>query len=115
MTSENKYKTEDGTEYKSGDVLKVEDREYHQSTHYLNRQIEVDKIIENFGSISNFEKGLTANYADSTDDVKELINKVQDFVSEYDFERHEDTWTITQGSYEVESKIVRTFTMGDKK
>ena len=114
MTSENKYKTEDGTEYKSGDVLKVEDREYHQSTHYLNRQIEVDKIIENFGSISNFEKGLTANYADATDDVKELINKVQDFVSEYDFERHEDTWTINKGGYETDFEIVNEFTMEDK-
>ena len=115
MTSENKYKLEDGTLYKPGDTIKLEEREYHQSTHYLNRQIEVDKIIENFGSISNFEKGLSTNYSAATDEVKELIDKVQDFVSEYDFERHEDTWTITQGSYDVESKIVKEFTMGHKK
>ena len=76
MTSENKYKLEDGTLYKPGDTIKLEEREYHQSTHYLNRQIEVDKIIENFGSISNFEKGLSTNYSDATDEVKELIDKV---------------------------------------
>jgi hypothetical protein len=115
MTSENKYKLEDGTLYKPGDTIKLEVREYHQSTHYLNRQIEVDKIIENFGSISNFEKGLSTNYSDATDEVKELIDKVSDFINDHDYDREEDCWTMSKGGYDVETEIVKEFTMGHKK
>ena len=40
------YKLEDGTEYKSDDYIKVETREYHQTTHDLNRQIAVEPDSE---------------------------------------------------------------------
>lgn len=112
-----KYKLEDGTEYKPGDTLKVEDKEYHQSTHYLNREIDVDDIIEQFDSLQNFEKGLYFNwneYSSASDEDKELADKVQEFVSEHDYERHEDTWTINKGGFDVDSEIVSEFTMEDK-
>ena len=51
-------RTEDGTAYPKDGYIKVETREYHQTTHYLNRQIAVSDIIEEFGSLPNFEKGL---------------------------------------------------------
>jgi len=68
-----KYKLEDGTEYKPGDTLKLEEREYHQSTHYINKHIEVDDVIEEFGSLQNFEKGLYFdwnNYSTASDEDK---------------------------------------------
>ena len=111
------YKLEDGTEYKPGDTIKLEEREYHQSTHYLNKHIDVDAVIEEFGSLQNFEKGLYFNwneYSTASDEDKELADKVSDFVSEHDYERHEDTWTINKGGYETDFEIVNEFTMEDK-
>ena len=35
----------DGTAYSINDYIKVETREYHQTTHYLNRQISAKDII----------------------------------------------------------------------
>ena len=112
------YKLEDGTEYKRGSTLKVEQREYHQSTHYLNKHISVDDIIDEFGSLQNFEKGLYfdySNYQNASDEDKELADKVSDFVSEHDYERHEDLWTDRKGGYDVECEIVKEFTMEDTK
>ena len=112
-----KYKLEDGTEYKPGDTLKLEEREYHQSTHYINKHIEVDDVIEEFGSLQNFEKGLYFNwndYSTASDEDKKLADDVQEFVSQLDYERHEDTWTINKGGFDVDSEIVQEFTMEDK-
>jgi hypothetical protein len=36
---------EDGTAYPLDGYIKVETKEYHQTTHYLNRQIAVEDII----------------------------------------------------------------------
>ena len=109
------YKLEDGTEYKSDDYIKVETREYHQTTHYLNRQIAVEDIINEFGSLPNFEKGLYFDWNDknNTDEDRELADKVSDFVSDHDYERHEDLWTDRKGGYDVDVDIVDDFTMED--
>jgi hypothetical protein len=48
----------DGTAYPIDGYIKLETREYHQTTHYLNRQISIKDIIEQFGDLSTFEKGL---------------------------------------------------------
>ena len=112
----NKYQLEDGRVYNPGDTLKIETKEYHQTTHYLNREIDVDSIIEEFGSLQNFEKGLyTTNWSDATDEEKELADKVSDFVQEHDYERHEDCWTFYKGGYDVDEDIVEEFTMTESR
>ena len=110
------YKIEDGTEYKSDDYIKVETREYHQSTHYLNKHIDVDAVIEEFGSLQNFEKGLYfdwSNYQNASDEDKKLADDVSDYVNESDYDRHEDCWTMNKGGYDVDTEIVTEFTLSD--
>jgi len=112
------YKLEDGTEYKSDDYIKVETREYHQTTHYLNRQIAVEDIINEFGDLPTFEKGLYfdwSNYQNASDEDKELADKVQEFVDEHDYDREEDCWTMNKGGYDVDREIVDEFTMESPK
>ena len=111
------YKLEDGTEYKSDDFLKVETREHHQTTHYLNRQIAVSDIIDEFGDLPTFEKGLYfdwSTYQNASDEDKELADKVQTFVDEHDYDREEDCWTMNKGGYDVDCEIVNEFTIETK-
>ena len=108
------YKLEDGTEYKADDFLKVETREYHQTTHYLNREISVEDIINEFGDLKTFEKGLYFNWDDyhnSSAEEQELVDRVQQFVDEHDYDREEDCWTMNKGGYDVDTEIVQEFTM----
>ena len=108
---------EDGTIYQLTDFLKVETREYHQTTHYLNRQIAVSDIIDEFGDLPTFEKGLYfdwSNYQNASDEDKELADKVQTFVDEHDYDREEDCWTMNKGGYDVDSEIVQEFTIESK-
>ena len=107
-------RTEDGKAYSLDSYLKVETREYHQTTHYLNRQIAVSDIIEEFGDLPTFEKGLYFDYnnwSNATDEEKDLADRVQQFVDEHDYEREEDCWTMNKGGYDVDSEIVDEFTM----
>ena len=105
---------EDGTAYPKDGYLKVETREYHQTTHYLNRQIAIEDILEEFGDLPTFEKGLYfdwSNYHSASDEDKELADKVQQFVDEHDYDREEDCWTINKGGYDTDVEIVKKFTM----
>ena len=98
---------EDGTAYPKDGYIKVETREYHQTTHYLNRQIAVEDILEEFGDLPTFEKGLYfdwRNYQNASDEDKELADKVQTFVDEHDYDREDDWWTDRKGGYEVTVK-----------
>jgi|SRR6056300_511349 len=106
---------EDGTAYPKNGYIKVETKEYHQTTHYINREISVKDIIDEFGSLVNFEKGLYFDWNDknNTDEDRELADKVSDFVSDHDYERHEDLWTDRKGGYDVDVDIVDDFTMED--
>lgn len=111
------YKLEDGTEYKADDFLKVETREHHQTTHYLNRLISVEDIINEFGDLPTFEKGLYfdwSTYHSASDEDKELADKVQQFVDEHDYDREEDCWTMNKGGYDVDTEIVKEFTIETK-
>jgi phosphoribosyl 1,2-cyclic phosphodiesterase len=108
---------EDGTAYPLDGYIKVETREYHQTTHYLNRQIAVEDIINEFGDLPTFEKGLYfdwSTYHNASDDDKELADKVQQFVDEHDYDREEDCWTMNKGGYDVDTEIVNEFTMETK-
>ena len=108
---------EDGTAYPLDGYIKVETREYHQTTHYLNREIAVEDIINEFGSLTNFEKGLYfdwSTYQNASEEDKELADKVQQFVDEHDYDREEDCWTMTKGGYDVDTEIVQKFTMETK-
>ena len=108
---------EDGTAYPLDGYIKVETREYHQTTHYLNREIAVEDIINEFGSLTNFEKGLYfdwSTYQNASEEDKELADKVQQFVDEHDYDREEDCWTMTKGGYDVDTEIVKKFTMETK-
>ena len=107
-------RTEDGKAYSLDSYIKVETREYHQTTHYLNRQIAVSDIIDEFGDLPTFEKGLYfdwSNYSTASDEDKELADRVQQFVDEHDYEREEDCWTMNKGGYDVDTEIVDEFTM----
>lgn len=109
---------EDGTAYSIADgFLKVETREYHQTTHYLNRLIAVEDIINEFGDLITFEKGLYfdwSTYHNASEEDKELADKVQQFVDEHDYDREEDCWTMNKGGYDVDTEIVQEFTMETK-
>ena len=108
---------EDGTVYALDDYIKVETREYHQTTHYLNRQIAVSDIIEEFGDLPTFEKGLYfdwSTYHNASEEDKDLADKVQQFVDEHDYDREEDCWTMNKGGYDVDCEIVKEFTMETK-
>ena len=108
---------EDGTAYPLDGYIKVETREYHQTTHYLNREIAVEDIINEFGSLTNFEKGLYfdwSTYQNASEEDKELADKVQQFVDEHDYDREEDCWTMNKGGYDVDTEIVQEFTMETK-
>jgi len=108
---------EDGTAYPLDGYIKVETREYHQTTHYLNRQIAVEDIISEFGDLPTFEKGLYFdwnNYQNASDEDKELADKVQEFVDQHDYDREEDCWTMNKGGYDVDSEIVNEFTIETK-
>ena len=110
-------RTEDGTAYSLTDHIKVETREYHQTTHYLNREIAVEDIIKEFGNLPTFEKGLYfdySNYSTASDEDKELADKVQQFVDEHDYDREEDCWTMNKGGYDVDTEIVQKFTLETK-
>ena len=105
---------EDGTAYPLDGYIKVETREYHQTTHYLNRQIAVEDILQEFGNLPTFEKGLYFDwnsYQDATEEDKELADRVQQFVDEHDYDREEDCWTMNKGGYDVDTEIVNEFTM----
>ena len=109
---------EDGTAYPKDGYIKVETREYHQTTHYLNREISVEDIINEFGDLPTFEKGLYfdwTNYHEASQEDKDLADKVQEFVSDHDYDREEDCWTMNKGGYDVDNEIVQKFTIeGDK-
>jgi len=105
---------EDGTAYPKDGYIKVETREYHQTTHYLNRQIAVEDILQEFGDLPTFEKGLYFDwnsYHEATEEDKELADRVQQFVDEHDYDREEDCWTMNKGGYDVDTEIVNEFTM----
>ena len=108
---------EDGTAYPKDGYIKVETREYHQTTHYLNREISVEDIINEFGDLPTFEKGLYfdwTNYHETSQEDKDLADKVQEFVSDHDYDREEDCWTMNKGGYDVDNKIVQKFTIETK-
>ena len=108
---------EDGTAYPKDGYIKVETREYHQTTHYLNREISVEDIINEFGDLPTFEKGLYfdwTNYHEASQEDKDLADKVQEFVSDQDYDREEDCWTMNKGGYDVDNKIVQKFTIETK-
>ena len=108
---------EDGTAYSKDGYIKVETREYHQTTHYLNRQIAIEDILKEFGDLPTFEKGLYfdwTNYHEASQEDKDLADKVQEFVSDHDYDREEDCWTMNKGGYDVDNEIVQKFTMETK-
>src|SRR6056300_1213418 len=111
-------RTEDGTAYTKDGYIKVETREYHQTTHYLNRKIAVEDILEEFGDLPTFEKGLYFdwnNYQNASDEDKELADKVQTFVDEHDYDREEDCWTMSKGGYDGDFENFNEFTMESPK
>ena len=108
---------EDGTAYPKDGYIKVETREYHQTTHYLNRQIAIEDILKEFGDLPTFEKGLNfdwTNYHEASQEDKDLADKVQEFVSDHDYDREEDCWTMNKGGYDVDNEIVQKFTIETK-
>lgn len=108
---------EDGTVYSISDYIKVETREYHQTTHYLNRQISVKDIIEKFGDLATFEKYLNFDYNkwnEVTKEEQDLVDKVSDFINDHDYDREEDCWTMSKGGFDVETEIVEEFTIETK-
>ena len=106
-------KLEDGTEYKINDFIKVETREYHQLTRYLNREIKVEDIIKKFQNLENFERGLLGSYKDTSEEDIKLINEVNIFLDEFPYEAKDDCWTMEKGGYESDNHIVKEFTIKD--
>tara|TARA_B100000497_G_C7668687_1_gene403332 strand:- start:816 stop:1109 length:294 start_codon:yes stop_codon:yes gene_type:complete len=91
------------------DSIFIEQREYHSTTHYINREISKEEIIKEFGDIDTFKKGLLEYQHEDYDE--ELNDKVHDFLSEFDYDRHVDEWSMRKGGYDVEIEVVDKFTM----
>ena len=107
----------DGTAYSIDDYIKVETKEHHQTTHYLNRQISIKDIIEKFGDLATFEKYLNFDYNkwnEVTKEEQDLVDKVSDFINDHDYDREEDCWTMSKGGFDVETEIVEEFTIETK-
>ena len=73
----------------------VKQIEYHQMTSTLTYDIDNDLIIDEFGSLEQFE----AEMAEGTDGFYEFIN------SGFDYDREDDIWTDRKGGYEVDYEI----------
>lgn len=69
--------------------------EYHQMTSTLTYQIPDDDIIDEFGSLDNFEDAMN----EETDEFFEFIN------SGWDYDREDDIWTDRKGGYDVDYEI----------
>ena len=91
------------------DTILVEQREYHSTTHYINKEIPKDEIITEFGDLETFKKGLLDYQHEDYDG--ELSDKVTDFLNEIDYDRHVDEWSMRKGGYDVEIEVVDKFTM----
>ena len=76
------------------DNILVEQREYHSTTHYINKEIPKDEIISEFGDLETFKKGLLDYQHEDYD--AELSDKVTDFLNEFDYDRHIDEWAGIQ-------------------
>jgi hypothetical protein len=69
--------------------------EYHQMTSTLTYDIDDELIIDEFGSLGNFEDAMT----DETDEFFEFIN------DGLDYEREDDIWTERKGGYGIDFEI----------
>ena len=69
--------------------------EYHQMTSTLTYDIDNDIIIDEFGTLEQFE----AEMAEETDKFFEFMN------SGFDYDREDDIWTERKGGYEVDFEI----------
>ena len=69
--------------------------EYHQMTSTLTYDIDNDIIIDEFGTLEQFE----AEMAEETDKFFEFMN------SGFDYDREDDIWTERKGGYEVDYEI----------
>jgi len=54
------------------------------------------------------------DYHNSSAEEQELVDRVQQFVDEHDYDREEDCWTMNKGGYDVDTEIVQEFTMETK-
>ena len=91
------------------DNILVEQREYHSTTHYVNREIPKEDIIKEFGDLDTFKKGLLDYQHDDYD--AELSDRVNDFLNEFDYDRVVDEWSMRKGGYDVDVEVVEKFTL----
>lgn len=73
----------------------VKQIEYHQMTSTLTYDINNDIIIDEFGTLEQFE----AEMFEQTDKFYDFIN------SGFDYDREDDLWTDRKGGYDVEYEI----------
>lgn len=73
----------------------VKQIEYHQMTSTLTYDIDNDIIIDEFGTLEQFE----AEMAEETDKFFDFIN------SGLNYDREDDIWTERKGGYEVDFEI----------
>jgi len=76
-------------------IMKIKKIEYHRVNSFFHYDVPDEDIIEEFGSLEEFED----HYYDETE-------KFWDFISQYDYEREDDFWTDRKGGYEVEWEII---------
>jgi hypothetical protein len=95
------------------DNILVEQREYHQTTHYINREIPTYEIVAEFGDLETFNKGFLDT--DHADFDGELSDKVNEFLDGFDYDRVVDEWTMRKGGYDVDLEVVDKFTMTEDK
>jgi hypothetical protein len=74
--------------------MKIEKIEYHRVHSYFYYDIEDEEIIEEFGSIQEFE-----------DQMAEESEKFWEFIECYDYDRKDDWFTERKGGYEIEWDI----------
>lgn len=74
----------------------VKQIEYHQMTSTLTYEFSDEEIIEEFGSLEEFQTAM----AEETDEFFEFMH------AGHDYDREDDIWTDRKGGYDVEYEIV---------
>lgn len=96
--------------------MRIQKREYHQMTSYMDYDIPEEDIIETFGSVERFSEILSLNSVnwqyreDMLQDMEEPTPEEEDafweFFEGYDYDREDDIWTDRKGGYDIEYEIM---------
>jgi len=95
------------------DTFTFQKTEWHQVASIFTYEVDVDDVVETFGSLERFKEiitwqeqemfgGMDPQGEEPTDEEHDLF---WDFVNEHDYDRDDDWWTDRKGGYDVTVKF----------